>query len=216
MDSVAKEGRTILFVSHQMQAISNLCNRAILLDCGKIVAQGNTNDVLDKYLEEKSKGDFVSVSSRKDREGNGVVKIIDTWVENDRMQKTGQVQTGSRISICAKYQVLDRKNIKGFNVAFALNTIQYIQVTDLYNVTTGDKLDLPDSETGIIRCTIRKLPVNVGIYTYNIMVRDQNLDIIDYIIEAGRFDVIEGDYFGTGKITLSDRLIMMEHKWEIS
>jgi len=216
MDSVAKEGRTILFVSHQMQAITNLCNRVILLDRGKIIERGETKEVVDKYLNEKATGNIISIASRKDREGNGVVKIIDTWVENDRMQKTGQVQTGSRISICAKYQVLDRKNIKGFNVAFALNTIQYIQVTDLYNVTTGDKLDLPDSETGIIRCTIRKLPVNVGIYTYNIMVRDQNLDIIDYIIEAGRFDVIEGDYFGTGKITWSDRLIMMEHKWEIS
>ena len=42
------------------------------------------------------------------------------------------------------------------------------------------------------------------------------MDIIDYVVEAGRFDVIEGDYFGTGKITLSDRLIMMDHNWKIN
>jgi lipopolysaccharide transport system ATP-binding protein len=216
MDSVSKEGRTILFVSHQMQAISNLCNRAILLDSGKIVEQGDTKDVVDKYLDEKSNGVVVAVVSRKDREGNGLLKVIDTWIENDRKQKTSQVQIGARISICAKYKAVNTNGINAINVAFALNTISNIQVSDLSNATTGYELGLHDSETGIIRCTIEKLPVNVGIYTYNIMVRDQNRDIIDYIEEAGKFNVVEGDYFGTGKITLSDRLIMMEHKWEIS
>ena len=216
MSSVAKEGRTILFVSHQMQAITNLCNRAILLDSGKIVGQGDTNDVVEKYLEEKSIGEIASISSRKDRRGNGHLKVIDTWIENDRKQKTKQVQTGARISICAKYQAVNTDGINAVKVAFALNTIQNIQVSDLSSETTGDELGLHDSAVGIIRCTIEKLPVNVGIYTYNIMVRDQNRDVIDNISEAGKFNVVEGDYFGTGKITLSDRLIMMEHKWGIS
>ena len=215
MSSVAKEGRTILFVSHQMQAITNLCNRAILLDRGKIIKRGNTKDVVDVYLNEKSTGDVISVSSREDRQGNGSLKIIDTWIENHQKNKVNQVQTGSTITICAKYHVVKNNEIKNLNVAFALNTIQNIQISDLSNETTGIDLDFPDYDTGIIACTIEKLPVNVGIYTYNIMVRDQNRDIIDYIQEAGRFDVIEGDYFGTGKITLSDRLIMMEHHWEI-
>jgi len=46
------------------------------------------------------------------------------------------------------------------------------------------------------------------------MTMEKNNDILDYIVEAGRFDVAEGDYFGTGKITES-RLILMEHKWDI-
>ncbi|MBC8182567.1 ABC transporter ATP-binding protein [candidate division KSB1 bacterium] len=215
MDSVAKEGRTILFVSHQMQAITSLCNGAILLDSGKIVEQGGTKEVVDKYLNEKSTGKIISLIERKDRQGNGSLKVIDTWIENDRKHKVTQVQTGSMITICAKFQVINRSYIDGLITAFALNTIQNIQISDLSNVTTGNELNLPDSDTGIIRCIIKKLPVNVGIYTYNIMVRNKNRDIIDYLTEAGRFDVIEGDYFGTGKITLSDRLMMMEHHWEI-
>lgn len=215
MSSVAKEGRTILFVSHQMQAITNLCNRVILLDRGKIIKRGKTKDVVDSYLNEKSTGDVISVASREDRQGNGSLKIIDTWIENHHKNKVNQVQTGSTITICAKYHVVKNNEIINLNVAFALNTIQNIQISDLSNETTGVDLDFPDYDTGIIACTIEKLPVNVGIYTYNIMVRDQNRDIIDYIQEAGRFDVVEGDYFGTGKITLSDRLIMMEHHWEI-
>ena len=70
MNSVAKQGRTILFVSHQMQAITNLCNKAILLDQGKMIEQGDTHQIVQHYL--KSANDFKGTSKlkdRKDREG---------------------------------------------------------------------------------------------------------------------------------------------------
>jgi len=216
MDSVAKEGRTILFVSHQMQAITNLCNRAILLDRGQIVEQGHTKEVVDQYLNEKATGDIIPLVNRNERQGNGLLKVIDTWVEDKHNNKVTQVQSGATITICAKYKVFNKNGIISLKAAFALNSIQNIQVSDLSNITTGNELNLPLTDKGIIRCVIKKLPLNVGIYTYNIMVRNTNDDIIDYLTEAGRLDVIAGDYFGTGKITLSDRLIMMEHKWGIS
>jgi lipopolysaccharide transport system ATP-binding protein len=216
MDSVAKEGRTILFVSHQMQAITNLCNRAILLDMGQVVEQGDTKEVVDQYLNEKATGNIISLEDRKDRQGNGSLKVIETWIEDRNNNKVTRVQIGEKISICAMYKLLNDNFDKKLLTAFALNTLQNTQISDLSNITTGDELQLPDGDYGIIRCKIKKLPVNVGMYTYNIMVRNVNFDIIDYIIEAGRLNVVEGDYFGTGKIILSDRLIMMEHMWEIS
>jgi len=203
-------------VSHQMQAITNLCNRAILLEQGKIVERGDANKVVDKYLNEKATGKIDPISERKDRQGNGCIKIIDTWVENKNNHRVTRVQTGDTITICAKYKIIDNNFDKKVTTAFAINTIQNIQISDLSNNTTGDEIIISKHEGGIIRCTINKLPVNIGIYTYNIWVSTIGGDILDYIAEAGRFDVIEGDYFGTGKITLSDRLMMMEHSWEIS
>jgi lipopolysaccharide transport system ATP-binding protein len=50
MGDVAHEGRTVLFVSHNMGAISTLCSRAILLDAGKLVASGPTSDVVGEYI----------------------------------------------------------------------------------------------------------------------------------------------------------------------
>lgn len=51
MENVAKEGRTILFVSHNMETIQRLCNRVILLGEGKIIMDGPTNDVVNHYIE---------------------------------------------------------------------------------------------------------------------------------------------------------------------
>jgi len=50
MDDVAKEGRTILFVSHNMNAIQRLCSKCLLLEHGRVTSYGNTTDVVRKYL----------------------------------------------------------------------------------------------------------------------------------------------------------------------
>ncbi len=50
MGDVANEGRTVLFVSHNMGAISTLCSRAVLLDAGRVVAVGPTSEVVGEYI----------------------------------------------------------------------------------------------------------------------------------------------------------------------
>ena len=52
MDEVARGGRTVLFVSHNMGAISRLCNKGMLLSAGRLVAIGKTHDVIDAYLQD--------------------------------------------------------------------------------------------------------------------------------------------------------------------
>ncbi len=51
MDEVSKSGRTVLFVSHNMAAVKNLCDRAIVIDKGSVVFSGNTDLAIDKYLD---------------------------------------------------------------------------------------------------------------------------------------------------------------------
>ena len=50
MGEVSKEGRTVLFVSHNMMSINNLCSRALLLEQGKIAMDGETSDVIQRYI----------------------------------------------------------------------------------------------------------------------------------------------------------------------
>lgn len=55
MDDVAKSGRTILFVSHNMAAIRNLCTKLILLENGSLLVEGETNEIIEEYLRDKRK-----------------------------------------------------------------------------------------------------------------------------------------------------------------
>lgn len=83
MDEVASGGRTILFVSHQLPMIASLCDRAILMDHGRVVASGPTTDVIHNY-QTGAGGNAASVdhtrSSRKP--GDGVLTFLAAWVEN--------------------------------------------------------------------------------------------------------------------------------------
>lgn len=56
MGDVSKEGRTVLFVSHNMNAVSSLCTRGFLLDCGDVKSEGTINDVVHTYMTNISLG----------------------------------------------------------------------------------------------------------------------------------------------------------------
>ncbi|HTB51220.1 MAG TPA: polysaccharide ABC transporter ATP-binding protein [Ferruginibacter sp.] len=65
MDDVSKkEGRTVLFVSHQMGTISQLCNTSLLLDKGSLIKAGPTSQIIDHYLQHRA--DQVEKIERKD------------------------------------------------------------------------------------------------------------------------------------------------------
>jgi lipopolysaccharide transport system ATP-binding protein len=61
MEDVAKEGRTVVFVSHQIASINQLCHNIIWLDKGQIVSQGSTTEILPKYLAQGSSDDPVVI-----------------------------------------------------------------------------------------------------------------------------------------------------------
>ena len=70
MSELTKDGRTVLFVSHNMSALKNLCNKAVYLDKGRIVAEGNTAAIIQLYLNENLKAgaelDAAEIRSRAD------------------------------------------------------------------------------------------------------------------------------------------------------
>lgn len=80
MGSVAKEGRTVLFVSHNMSAIKNLCEKIILLEEGRVIYNGDTQHGISKYLNEQN-SDSTSISSDFiNKKMSGVIRKIDPTI----------------------------------------------------------------------------------------------------------------------------------------
>lgn len=214
MGNVAREGRTVLFVSHNMAAISNLCKKCMLLDKGKIVINGQTETVITGYLSEVSESSLISLRDRRDRKGQGRLRFTDTWIENAKGQRISCARSGESIKIVARYETEEGVEMSNLIVAFAISTITGVSLTDLSNVTTGDYFRGKIPGKGRVECIIPKLPLNAGSYSYNVIARSGTV-IEDWVQQAGRFDVESGDYFGTGKTPDSARLIMVDHKWHI-
>ncbi|MBU6431048.1 MAG: ABC transporter ATP-binding protein [Patescibacteria group bacterium] len=112
MDEITKkEGRTILFVSHNMASIQSLCNRCLLLDAGKIIKDDTTIKTIDFYLHGFSKNKKEVVLAEKKEIPAQVLKIK---TENEKGELISEIQLGEDVILSIEYSV--NKKIDGFNV----------------------------------------------------------------------------------------------------
>jgi lipopolysaccharide transport system ATP-binding protein len=112
MEEVSKEGRTVLFVSHNISAITSLCNKSILLASGRLVSSGDTEPVIAQYLS--TDGDLVYESRRP--ASLTEPRIVKAWFEHAEGGVTTQFRTGAPICV-----VLELDNPSQFSLEVNLS-----------------------------------------------------------------------------------------------
>lgn len=218
MDSVARAGRTVLFVSHQLEFLAQLCQRCLLVDQGAIVMDGPARSVIDRYVQLVRDTAPQDLRTRLDRVGQGRVKFTDTWVEDMAGQRVRRVVSGQPMKIVAAYEVQDGYELKNLAVSFAVLTIRGVVVVDLGTDATGNGGffgNLP--RQGRVECVIPKLSLNSGEFVYNLLAKSakSGSEVEDWVKQAGVFTVEPGDYYGTGHIPGEANLLCLDHQWRI-
>jgi len=117
MKDVASGGRTVLLVSHNMQSINSLCNRAILLENGRIAYSGSTTEAINKYLKEgktNKNGKLKWVSPEKELPFSDVVKIKHYCImDDDGVVAGGKLSNSRSYSISVELDILQsNQNIR--------------------------------------------------------------------------------------------------------
>ena len=214
MQDVATQGRTVLFVSHQLEALSNLCSRAIMLEKGIIYKTGDTEEVISTYLHKQTICNSVLLSDRTDRQGDGNFKFTNAWVENKNGNKVSSFRSGELLKIVAEYIVKEGSTVLNLDVAFAIVDYKDTKLIDFSNRTTGDFFHGQIPLTGKIECVIPKLPLNQNRYYFHLWAKSGG-GLEDKILRGGFFDVMSGDYFGTGRMPDQDWPLLVEHNWRI-
>lgn len=215
MEEVTKgEGRTILFVSHNMEAIQKLCKKAILLEAGQVKAIGKTNDVLGIYLKNNPLSqEGAMLRERKDRKGKGKMKLVSFFIENDIGEKVAHLTTGEQYTLCFGYETVDGLPAKEVSLAWAIGTDSGSPLVYASSkLTNQDATNAPAQ--GVIKCKIsQKFPLTEGLYHIAANLSD-NEDLQDFIKNLGVFEVRSGDFYGTGKNILHSP-IYIDQDWKI-
>jgi lipopolysaccharide transport system ATP-binding protein len=214
MGKIAKEGRTVLFVSHNMSAVSSLCTSAILLENGKVILNDSTEKVIERYLENRSEKSNKSISLRTDREGNGIIRFTDLWLSDISGKRLDSVYSGQDISINIAYTSRQNEPLRNFRIAFALRNQMNLQISDLKSDVAGYHWDTVPPQ-GIVSCKLPKLPLNSGIYYFNAICFVNEI-ITDWVRDAGEIVVEGGDFFKTGKLPGKEwGPLLFAQEWEI-
>lgn len=104
---VSKQGRTVLFVSHNIAMVSSLCTSAMLLEGGRMVSFGPTREVVDRYMgEEDARRGEVDFRSARALPGDGVAKLLAARIVNEQGQPCSQVRINEPIAFEMEYRLL--------------------------------------------------------------------------------------------------------------
>ncbi|MBZ0300373.1 MAG: ATP-binding cassette domain-containing protein [Anaerolineae bacterium] len=211
MENVASSGRTVLFVSHNMTAVSALCTRAIMLKEGRIVEEGSADDVIQKYIMDTLETTGISLSERTDREGDGKLRFT-TLQFQDANSKSDVVIPGNDVDVIVSYKSpLDTLHNVEMSVKFMDN---YNNVIITGSTSFYDGFDTLPAEGNLI-CRFYDFPLAPGHYKIYLYARVNGI-LADQIENAGSCDVSEGDFFGTGKSPRSggkQGAVMVRHHW---
>jgi len=95
------EGRTIVFVTHDMGALNRFCHRAMLLERGSMVHIGAPHEVADRYLEINFGRDPEAAGSADGRSGDGEARVLEAWIEDEHGERQTTVPQGRRVTFKA-------------------------------------------------------------------------------------------------------------------
>ncbi len=97
------EGRTIVFVTHDMGSLNRFCHRALLLERGHPVHLGEPHEVADRYLEINfgRSAEPAGGTLDKERGGDGEARVLEAWIEDARGERPTAVPQGQRITLKA-------------------------------------------------------------------------------------------------------------------
>lgn len=210
------EGRTVLFVSHNMAIMSKLCNNVIVLKNGQVdFPKGPSDEGIQHYILERKEKAEINLAERTDRTGEGKVRLTDFAMMNDKNEKIDIAISGQKVKFRIHYECIENPDPKNITVAIGISRSDGFLVTVLGNEISSRGFD-SISQEGYFTCVLNKLPVTSGSYLLNLIVY-QNGTRQDWIQEAVTINVEDGDFYNTGKIVPSThRSVLLEHEWSLN
>ncbi|WP_250632760.1 ABC transporter ATP-binding protein [Rhodoflexus caldus] len=210
-DVSSGQGRAVLFVSHNMAVLQNLCETALILKNGRMESDKlDIKTAINQYTTTISQN-ITQISQRNDRVGNQKLNAIGVQFLNAENKDVKVISSGEYVKIVIYYE--SSTVVSNVSVALSFNSIlgenKIILWSELLNKTYHVSSD------GKFECIVPKFPLSPGTYSVNIFIREQNGEIVDWIIDAFLLEVQEGDFFKTGRLTpLSHQSVLVDHNWQ--
>lgn len=209
MSSVAGEGRTVLFVSHNMGLMQKLCHRGLLLQNGDLVADTAMSEAAEIYLRSLESLEALPVAERTDRVGRGLVRLLNVHIQDENGELSGP-RTGKPARFV--FEVSD--TMPNLSCVFTLFN-QLGQRIMAFKSDAPSPQDRYDASIGHkFVCDVDQLMLVAGRYRIDVLIRGGG-ERQDHVQAAAVFDVQEGLLDGRVVKPYQEISVTMPHRWTL-
>jgi lipopolysaccharide transport system ATP-binding protein len=214
MGDVARSGRTVLFVSHNMNAIASLCDSAVLLNRGQVEMIGATSDVIDHYSSSIGSGEYFDLSNHPNRSASRSrllqsIQFFDAAGQGASLFKPGsemQIQVGIRA----------HQRIRSPKLGIGMTSGRGERVCSVATFLSPSPIPPIDGEC-LLTCRLQLPALVPGRYSLDVGLADGDGAFLDAIYAAAAFDVAECNYLDSPFPNFSEMgQVMVRSEWTFS
>ncbi len=213
MDEITKkEGRTILFVSHNLSAIQQLCTKTIVLQNGKVAYEGSTKNAIEYYTQNQNNQPMVDLNKTINRKGNGLLKLTEFYIEDNDGNMVRNLKNGDAASFVFSYDCPNPQDVGEVDIGFSLEKNSSL-VSVIYSSYLNQKFHKIE-KVGKIRFSTKNIPLAPGTYNVGVRVLVDKIEADRPMQNIGSFEVLPSDeYTQKGYKTDQFSAVIIEGEW---
>jgi lipopolysaccharide transport system ATP-binding protein len=201
------EGRTVLFVSHNLSAVQSLCTKGLLLDQGMVRCSAEVSSVVKEYMKsietQQSSSDLVD---RTDRVGGDRLRFTSYRMKNPDSSEPDFVSCGGNCTIELEFHSYE-KRLEHLRFGVAIKDkisgkflVEFNSYYSSYENISCDK------GRGKVVFVVERFPLNPGEFAIDI-IATTGIEVLDWVKDAGIITVHEGNFYSTGRMPLSNDVV---------
>lgn len=212
MEEIRNSGRTILFVSHNMDSVAGLCDRVMWLNRGQVKQIGKPREVIQAYLDHSAGNDGAeNLADRTDRQQSGDVKMNRLTIKGWKSTENNIVQLGDDATVSLHYHA--GAPLKNASLWLGIVDGGGRNMVEFDTSWMGQNFDtLPAS--GTLTCRIPKWPFTPGVYSLSVRISAEGGQS-DEVRHATSFVVQKGDFYGENVACYSQSLAYHDCQWHL-
>jgi lipopolysaccharide transport system ATP-binding protein len=214
MSEVAKGGRTVLFVSHNLAAIHAMCHSVLLLTRGRVACAGGADESIAHYVRMSAGMSTTRLADRTDRTGSGAVRFTAVEVLAGSNERANVVPNNAPFTLRLRYQNTLGRDLRFVLVAVGIDDEHGVRVTQLNSDVCGCSLKTVPAAAEAFDIHVKRLPLAAGRYGLTLWC-SVNGEIADWLTaEVECLHVFDGGFFRRGRQPLAGQgRLLVEHRF---
>jgi lipopolysaccharide transport system ATP-binding protein len=192
-DVSTNDGRTVLFVSHNMASIQKLCNRGIMLQNGFITLDNNIQNVTKEYIKSNIQAKSTKLDTLPRKSGYGqAAKFVSAEILNNEKKSTGNLRFGEPFKIKLKIEAFD--NAQNLNVGVRFENTSDVYISSCLSGDVNKYYTINEKSKTTVELTFNNFTLTPGDYKITLSLRvgkvfiDQLTDVLPFSVDEMPYD----------------------------